>query len=71
MTIAPHDEAEHREVILRSSSISKNVPSSTAELESILLGRRRDGRRDAADAVGEAGVGGAETVRGVDSRGSA
>ena len=41
------------------------------QLEVIPLGRRRDGRRDAGDAVGEAGAGGADTVRGVDGRGSA
>jgi len=42
-----------------------------AELEVIPLGRRRDGRRDALDAVGGAWAGGAGAVRGVDSRGSA
>ena len=34
-------------------------------------GRRRDGRRDAGDAVGQAGAGGPDTVRGVDGGGSA
>ena len=42
-----------------------------AELEVIPLGRRRDGRRDAGDAVGQAGAGGADTLRRVDGRGSA
>jgi membrane dipeptidase len=43
------------------------VPSvRPAEPEVVPLGRRRDGRRDAGDAVGDAGAGRADTVGGVD-----
>src|SRR5688572_7055339 len=42
-----------------------------AEPEVVPLGRRRDGRRDAGDAVGGPGAGGAGAVRGVDGGGTA
>src|SRR5687768_13257571 len=51
--------------------MSTTVPSSICRPEVVPLGRGRDGRRDAGDAVGEAGAGCADTVRGVDSGGSA